>query len=65
MSTARKSYRLAALITSVACFALAVVIGVLGVPDGTFAALASLVLGFILLAIYSTGTWPPRWRRQA
>ncbi len=60
MSTARKSYRVAALGTAIACFVLSIIVWAWGGPNGTFAPLACVVLGFIMLAIYSTGTWPPK-----
>ena len=59
-STARRSYRLAALGTSIACFVLSIIVWAWSETDGSRAALVCLTVGFIMLVIYSTGTWPPR-----
>ncbi len=60
VSTARRSFRIAALATSIVCFLLSLVMWAWGGRGGSFAAVACLAVGFIMLAIYSTGTWPPR-----
>lgn len=55
--SARRSFRVAALGTAIVCFLLAFIIRALAVPSGSF---SCLILGFVMLAIYTTGTWPPR-----